>query len=97
MKFKSKIAFVTVIIVLLASVSLTYLGIRNTEKLALEMMRNEGFTLVENVDMQVKGANEFSKVIDTFLATKILQASKVLDYSNQELWSNEFLWNWPKI
>lgn len=90
MKFKSKIAFVTVIIVLLASVSLTYLGIRNTEKLALEMMRNEGFTLVENVDMQVKGANEFSKVIDTFLATKILQASKVLDYSNQELWSNEF-------
>jgi methyl-accepting chemotaxis protein len=90
MKFKSKIAFVTVIIVLLASVSLTYLSTTNTEKLALGMMRDEGFTLVENVDMQVKGANEFSEIVDTFLSTKILQASRVLDYSNQELWSNEF-------
>lgn len=90
MKFKSKIAFITVIIVLLASVSLTYLSTTNTEKLALRMMRDEGFTLVENVDMQVKGANEFSEIVDTFLSTKILQASRVLDYSNQELWSNEF-------
>lgn len=90
MKFKSKIAFVTVIIVLLASVSLTYLSTTNTEKLALEMMRDEGFTLVENVDMQVKGADEFAEIVDTFLGTKILQASRVLDYSNQELWSNEF-------
>lgn len=90
MKFRMKIALITITIVLIASVSLTYLSTQNTKKLALEMMQNEGFALVDNVVMKVHESEEFVKVVDSFLATKILQASKAIDYTNPELWTNAY-------
>ncbi len=90
MKFRMKISLVTIAIVLIASVSLTYLSTQNTENLALEMMKNEGYTLADSVTMKVQDSEEFIEVVDAFLATKIEQASRSLDYTNQELWSNEF-------
>lgn len=96
MKFKSKISLITIVIVLLSSVSLTYLSAQNTQKFALKMMKEEGFALVTNVMQQVDHSAEFTDVIDSFLADKIIQASRSLDYSYQELWTNDYFMDMAK-
>lgn len=96
MKFKTKIALVTVVIVLIASSALTFLGNQNTHKQVLGMMNEEGFLLAENVLTEVNESEDFIELIDTFLGSKIIQASRTLDYSNQELWSNEYFMEMTK-
>lgn len=96
MKFRMKIALVTIAIVLIASLSLTYLSTQNTKKLALGMMEAEGFTLADNVLIEIDMSEQFVEVVDSFLGVKILQASRALDYSNQELWTNEYFMDLAK-
>lgn len=96
MKFKSKIALVSIFIILASCSILTFISSSNTEKLSLEMMETEGFTLAENVMEQIEASNDFVGVVDSFLETKILQASKAIDYSQQELWTNEYFMEMAK-
>lgn len=90
MRFKTKIALVTILIVLISAGGLTYLNTQSTKALVLDMMKEQGFTLAENIMSEIKGSDNFIATIDDFLGSKILQVSKSLDYSNSELWTNDF-------
>ncbi len=91
MKLRAKISLVTVLIVIISSVALTFMSTQNTRQLALDMMEDEGFTLAENVLDQVAESDDFIQVVDDFLGSKILQASNAVDYSDQEQWGTSYL------
>jgi len=91
MKLKAKISLVTVLIVIISSIALTFMSTQNTRQLALDMMKDEGFTLADNVLDQVAESDEFIEVVDDFLGTKILQAASAVDYSDQEQWGTAYL------
>jgi len=67
---------------------LTYFGARDVKKVALEMMKEEGFVLAENIVSQVDESEVFLDTVDDLLGIKILQTAKAFDYSNPETWTN---------
>lgn len=90
MRFKSKIALITILIILLSNAGLTYLSTQNTQDLALEMMKEEGFDLADNITSEFQDSENFVAVVDAFLGDKILQAAKSINYSNPEEWTDEY-------
>ena len=89
-KFKTKIVLLTVIIMLISSTSLTYLGINSTEEMFLKEMENEGVTLADEIISKLDQSEQFGEIVDRLLAQKILLASETLNFTDADQWSNEF-------
>ncbi|MGB3368651.1 MAG: HAMP domain-containing methyl-accepting chemotaxis protein [Acidaminobacteraceae bacterium] len=90
LNFKSKIMLIAVILLVVSNSALTFMGVQNTEKMALKDMREQAFIIAEEVNMKLKTAETFSKTLDTFLGNTILLASESINYTDSANWSNEY-------
>lgn len=88
--FKTRIILLTIILIFVSSSSLTFMGVKNTEKIALENMMQQGYVIAENAVMTLEAADKFGNTLDNFLARVILQASESINYTDSTKWSNAF-------
>lgn len=89
--FGFKILLMTIIIVLISSITLTTTNILFSRKLLLDEMKQEGFIMAEDLLLSLNEAEEFEAIIDEQLASKIIMASEIVNYTDKEEWSNRFL------
>lgn len=88
--FGFKILLMTIIIVLISSIALTATNIMSSRKLLLDEMKHEGFIMAEDLLLSLHEAEEFEKIVDEQLASKIIMASEVVNYTEEADWSNRF-------
>lgn len=91
LKFQTKLAVTTIILILVTSSWLTYQNLNEVEKIFNEEMQDSGFKLAESIDSKLKTTKNFEVVLDKLMAERIIQASEAINLLSIEDMSNSQL------